>query len=348
MKAAVLHAKGDIRYEDYPDPVVEPGEVLIKVRASGICGSDKPRVLDGAVHSFPIVLGHEFSGEVVQVGAGVTSVTLGDRVTGAPLIPCFACEDCQRGNYSQCKKYSFVGSRRQGSFAQFLKLPERHVVRFEPTVSFEQGAFFEPATVGLHGLKCAGFTGGEDVAILGGGTIGLFTAQWARIYGAKRVFVFDIDQGRLDLARRLGADVVINTGEPDFLEKAMAATGQRGFAFVFETAGVDVTMKMAFELAANKASVCFVGTPTRDLVFTPKLWEHMNRKEFRLTGSWMSYSAPFPGNEWQLTAHCFATGELKFDDSLIFRRMALSAVAEAFALYLTPGAVKGKILLTSE
>jgi len=348
MKAAVLHAKGDIRYGDWPTPRAGEGDVLIKIRATGICGSDIPRVLGDAAHNYPIVLGHEFSGEVVEVGAKVTSVKPGDRVTGAPLIPCLKCEDCQRGNYSQCKHYSFVGSRQQGSYAEYLSLPERHVVRFDPSVSFEQAAFFEPSTVGLHGLKVADFRGGEDVAILGGGTIGLFTAQWARIMGAKRVVVFDIDDDRLALARKLGADLTVNTRDADFMAQVDAITGKRGFGYVFETAGVDITMKLAFELAGNKSSVCFVGTPTKDLTFTPKLWENMNRKEFKLTGSWMSYSAPFPGTEWQLTAHCFATGALRFDESLIFKRLPLAQVADAFELYKIPGAVKGKILLVND
>ena len=348
MKAAVLYAKGDIRYDDWPTPEVGAGDVKIKVRATGICGSDIPRVLGDAAHRYPIVLGHEFAGEVVEVGASVKSVGVGDRVTGAPLIPCFTCEDCQRGDYSQCKHYSFVGSRQQGSYAEYLVLPERHVVRFDQSVAFEQAAFFEPSTVALHGLKCADYRGGEDVVILGGGTIGLFTAQWARIMGAKRVVVFDIDDDRLALARKLGADLTVNTRSADFAEQVAAIVGKRGFPFVFETAGVDVTMRLAFELASNKASVCFIGTPSKDLVFTPKQWENMNRKEFRLTGSWMSYSAPFPGTEWQLTAHYFATGALRFDDSLIFRKFDLSQVAEAFDLYRTPGAVKGKLLLTND
>lgn len=107
-------------------------------------------------------------------------------------------------------------------------------------------------------------------------------------------------------------------------------------------------MKMAFDLAANKAGVCFVGTPTRELSFTVDEWEKMNRKEFTLTGSWMSYSAPFPGHEWELTSHYFKTGALKFDESFIFKKIPLSQIAEAFALYKTPGAVKGKILIDSE
>ena len=132
------------------------------------------------------------------------------------------------------------------------------------------------------------------------------------------------------------------------MDKAMALTNGRGFDYVFETAGNTITMKMAFKLAANKASVCFVGTPTKDLSFTVEEWENMNRKEFTLTGSWMSYSAPFPGREWELVAHYFKTGDLKFDDSFIFQKTPLSKIADAFALYETPGAVKGKILIDSE
>jgi L-iditol 2-dehydrogenase len=107
-------------------------------------------------------------------------------------------------------------------------------------------------------------------------------------------------------------------------------------------------MKLAFKLAANKAQVCFIGTPTRDLSFSIAEWENMNRKEFILTGSWMSYSAPFPGDEWQLVAHYFKTGELKFDDSFVFKKIPLSKIADAFAMYKTPGTVKGKILIDSE
>ena len=348
MKAAVLHVRDDIRLGDWPTPGVGAGEVLIRIRATGICGSDIPRVLGNAAHNYPIVLGHEFSGEVVEIGTGVASVRPGDRVTGAPLVPCFNCADCQRGDYSQCKHYSFVGSRQQGSFAEYLCLPERHVVRFDANVSFEQAAFFEPSTVGLHAIKVADYRGGEDVAILGGGTIGLFTAQWARIMGARRVVVFDIDDDRLELARKLGADLTINTRDAGFVDRVSEITGNRGFAFVFETAGVETTMRLALEIAGNKSSVCFVGTPTKDLTFTPRLWENINRKELRLTGSWMSYSAPFPGNEWQLTAHCFATGDLRFDERLVFKRFPLERVADAFALFRTPGVVKGKVLLTND
>lgn len=348
MRAGVVYAKEDIRCDEIKKPEVKSGQVLIKVKYTGICGSDVPRVNGDACHYFPNVLGHEFSGTVAEVGEGVTRLHVGDRVSGVPLVPCMRCEDCLKGNYSLCKHYSFIGSREFGSFAEYVAVPEANAVPFDEHVSFEQGAFFEPATVALHGLKRVPYEGGKTVAILGGGTIGMFVMQWAKIFGAAWTAVFDIAPERLDLGKRLGADAGINTREDGFMERAMALTGGKGFDYVFETAGNVATMKMAFELAANKAHICFVGTPTKELSFTVREWENMNRKEFTLTGSWMSYSAPFPGEEWKLTAHYFKTGELKFDDSFIFKKMPLSQIADAFALFKTPGTVKGKILIDSE
>lgn len=348
MKAGVVYAKNDIRYDDIEKPVPKDGEVVVKVKYTGICGSDVPRVNGDACHFFPNVLGHEFSGTVAQVGKDVTTLQVGDRVAGIPLIPCMKCVDCQQGNYSLCKHYSFIGSRRFGSFAEYVAVPEANAVKFEDEVSFEQGAFFEPATVALHGLLRTPYQGGKRVAILGGGTIGMFVMQWAKIFGAKEAVVFDIANERLALGKKLGATAGINTLDEDFMDQAMALTDGRGFDYVFETAGNTITMKMAFQLAANKANVCFVGTPTRELSFTVEEWENMNRKEFTLTGSWMSYSSPFPGKEWELVAHYFKTGDLKFDDSFIFKKIPLSRIPEAFELYKTPGAVKGKILIDSE
>ena len=348
MKAGVVHAPFDIRYEDIETPEPKAGEVLVKVKYTGICGSDIPRVNGNACHFYPNVLGHEFSGTVESVGDGVESVKPGDRVAGVPLVPCMECEDCQRGDYSLCKHYKFIGSSRFGSFAEYACVPAASVVKFDESVSFEKGASFEPATVALHGLERTGYMGGHTVAILGGGNIGLLTMQWANIFGASKVVVFDIAKERLDLAMKYGATATVNTLDEDFMDQALALTDGRGYDYVYETAGSVVTMKMAFSLAANKAGICFIGTPKKELSFTVKEWENLNRKEFTLTGSWMSYSAPFPGHEWDLTAHYFSTGQLQFTDDFVFKKMPLSKIADAFEMYKTPGAVKGKILVDSE
>lgn len=347
MKAAVLYGQNDIRYEDVPDPVITDNEVLVKVMSTGICGSDIPRVLGTAAHYYPVILGHEFAGEIVETGAKCSRLKKGDRVAGVPLIPCRTCVDCQKGNYSQCQKYSFIGSRRQGAFSEYIALGEDNAVRFDRSVSFDQGIFFEPSTVALHGIMCTNYLGGGSVAVLGGGTIGIFCAQWAKIYGAGSVTVFDIDENRLSLAEEFGVDQTVNTGNESFIQESLGLIRKGGFDYVFETAGLDVTMRTAFEIAGNKSQVCFIGTSPRDISFPHKTFELMNRKEFSLTGSWMSYSAPFPGREWELTSEFFSTGRLLFNEKLIFARYDLSGAAEAFSLFSEPGTVKGKVVITS-
>lgn len=344
MKAAVLVNKDDIRVEHVALPVPEADEVLINVKATGICGSDLPRVLGDAAHHYPIVLGHEFSGIVAQVGSEVTTLKPGDRVLGAPLLPCLHCADCDSGHYAQCKHYSFVGSRVDGSWAEYVKLPARNALPFDDDISFEEAALVEPAAVALHALQHIGFQGGEDVAVLGGGNIGLLVLQWAKILGARTVTVFDIDDDRLLAAERLGADYTIHSGGPDAADAWRRITGGRGFGVVMETAGAVATMQLSFELAASKAKVCFVGTPTKELTFSHRLFEQMNRKEFTLTGSWMSYSAPFPGREWQLALHFLRNKQLDLK-SMIYKTFALDDIAQAFELYMQPGTVKGKIMI---
>ena len=348
MKAAVLHANRDLRYEDWETPVCGPGMVKVHIRATGICGSDVPRVLHNGAHFYPIVLGHEFSGDVAEIGEGVTNCAPGDTVTAAPLVPCGKCEDCQKGNFSLCKHYSFIGSREQGSFADYVVVPAGNVVKYDPSIPYTQAAMFEPSTIALHGLLQGQYTGGGTVAVVGCGTIGIFTAQWAKIFGSKRLVVFDIDDGRLALAKRIGADDVVNTMTEDWRARSKELTDGRGFDHVFETAGNPVTGLTCFEVAGNKSHVTFIGTPHRDITFTPAQWELMNRREFYLTGSWMSYSAPFPGKEWTLTGHYFASGALKFDPAFIHKTFPMSEAWEAFKLYDDPAQVHGKLMLVNE
>lgn len=345
MKACVLHANEDIRFEEFADPIVTDDGVKIKVRATGICGSDVPRVLNNGAHFYPIVLGHEFSGDVVEVGKDVKDIAVGDTVTAAPLVPCMKCADCQEGNYALCKHYSFIGSREQGSFAEYLVVPALNVVKYDKKIPYEQAAMFEPSTVALHGLLCNDYKGGDTVAVVGCGTIGIFMIQWAKIFGAKTIVAFDIQDSRLELAKEMGADYAINSSDADFLDQAKELTGGRGFRYVFDVSGMPVTILTTFKLASNKANVCLVGTPHGDVKFTYQEWELMNRKEFKLTGSWMSYSAPFPGKEWELTAHYFKTGELKFSEEFIFKKFDFKDVKDAFMLYKNPADVKGKVML---
>lgn len=348
MKAAVLYGNRDIRYVEWETPALKPGCVKVRVKACGICGSDIPRVLHNGAHFYPIILGHEFSGYVTEAADDVTNIDIGARVAGVPLIPCMHCVDCQKGNYSQCKQYRFIGSREQGGYAEYIVLPAQNVVVVDDSLSYEQIALFEPSTVALHGLKVADYRGGKKVAILGGGTIGLFALQWAKIYGAAQVIVFGRSKAHLKLAEKSGADYVLSTFDDDYMEKVKQLTDNRGFDYIFETAGSTYTMRLAFALAAHQSTVCFIGTPTEDISFTPEMWENMNRKEFKLTGSWMSCSAPFPGSEWTETALFFKTGKLKYYPEMYHAVYKMQDAASAFKEFEHRENVKGRILLWND
>ncbi|GAB6138764.1 galactitol-1-phosphate 5-dehydrogenase [Halanaerobaculum tunisiense] len=343
MKAAVLHGKRDLRYEEIEKPSINDDEILIRVKASGICGSDMPRVLDDASHYYPNVFGHEFAGEVAETGNNVADFEAGDKVTVAPLKPCHECENCLQGDYALCDDYSFIGSREFGAWAEYVKVPAMNAVKLPENVSYVEGAFLEPITVALHGLLLMDFKPMSSVAITGMGTIGLLTLQCAKIMGAKEITVFDIDEEKLEVAKELGADYAINTRDEDFREQVKEISNGNGFEMVLETAGVPQTELLCLEIAANKGSVMYIGTPHVDFTITPEQFECMNRKELIVRGSWMSYSAPYPGKEWTLGAHYLGTGQIKVE-KLLDRVIPLKEIWSAFE-DIDAQKVQGKVML---
>ena len=340
MKAALVYGIDDIRFEDTDSPKIEKDdEVKIRVRACGICRSDVPRVLNGTARYYPIILGHEFAGIVEEVGKGVTTVKPGDHVAGVPLVPCFECSDCKKGNYALCKNYSFIGSRQQGAYAELCVVPERNVVKISEETKWEQAALIETSTVALHGLFVAGFDKekAEKVAVIGVGTVGLFAIQWAKILGAKKVVAIGRDPERLEVALEMGADRVLNSSEEINEE----------FNYVFDSAGDPATIRQSFRIVGNKGTVCMIGTPTEDVTFTWQEWELINRKEAIVTGSWMSYSEPFPGKEWEMAVDAMKSGELKYSDKLLYKTFDISEARAAFDCFKNEK-VKGRIMLTNE
>lgn len=348
MKAAVVVGKNDIQYLDIPEPSVESGQVKVAVKYCGICGSDIPRVLNGACHSFPQVLGHEFSGIVTEISESVRNVKVGDHVVGVPLIPCMTCDDCRNGNFSLCKHYSFVGSRQQGAMAEYVVVPEANVYKISSNIRLDYAALFEPSTVALHGILINHYRPLETdhVCVLGASTIALFTLQWCKILGAANVTVIGRSYKGLELAKKYGADFVLSTLDESYLDEVCRITDGKGYNYVFDAAGTDETIKASFLLAANKANVCLIGTPTKPLDFSVKMWETINRKEMYVTGSWMSYSSPWPGMEWKKTAECMASGILRISDDMIYAHYPLKDVKKAFRLFEeNRSLVKGRVMM---
>ncbi|QBH98736.1 galactitol-1-phosphate 5-dehydrogenase [Limnobaculum zhutongyuii] len=295
MKAAVLHAPADLRVQDVPVPGCKEDEVLIQVKAAGICGSDLDRVMVTGTYRFPTIPGHEFSGVIAAIGRNVTKFSPGDRVAVAPILPCFSCDFCQQGHYGQCNNYNYLGSRTDGGFAEYVAAPERNLVRLSDNISYEHGAMVEPAAVTLHGVMRAGIKAGDSVAVLGCGALGLFAIQFARILGATRIIVTDIAEDKLALAQQVGATQVINSKTDDAV-KAILASG--AVDITIETAGVAATQVQALEVTQKHGKVLYLGTAHADVTIPPHVFEHIIRNELTLLGAWNSFSAPFPGREW--------------------------------------------------
>lgn len=348
MYAAVLRGERDLRYEEIEKPVPSIGEVLIDVKATGVCGSDMPRVFSDAAHFYPLVLGHEFSGIVVAVGPEVNQKWIGQPVSVAPLVPCHSCDECTQGRYSLCKKYKFIGSSRNGALAEYVVVPVQNLVPLGNKLTFCQGALVEPSSVALHGLRVGKFQPGQDVAVLGAGTIGNFVAQWAKLYGAQSVTVIDLNDHRLQVAKEVGVDYAINSQTEDVEARVDAITGSQGFGHVFETAGQNVTQQLALEVAGPNASITLIGTSHRDLSFSASVFELLNRKELTLTASWMSYSAPFPGIEWTQSIRYMEEGRLLTPNSLLHQAFSLSEAAEGMMVLRDGVGVKGKIMFVQD
>lgn len=327
MKALVIEAEDKFTYKDVPVPEIKDDEVLVKVRACGICGSDIPRVMNKGVHFYPIIVGHEFAGDVVKIGSSVKNVGRGQRVTAAPLIPCGACPECQKGNPAMCTHYSFIGSRQDGAMAEYVAVPARNLVPIADSVSYEQGAVIEPITVALHGIERVGvMEGGKSALVYGCGTIGMLTIQCLKAKGIERVYAIDIDEHKLKIAKKLGAYEIINSGKVDVAEY-FKEHGKVDFAF--ETAGVNFLQAQIIELVNKHGKVVYIGTAHGDVKLPAKSFEQILRSEIFVTGSWMSYSAPFPGSEWTAAAEYLAAGKIKTEE-LISHRFKLSDGIKAF------------------
>jgi len=314
MLSIAVKSNKELEVTRITPPKVEKDTVIVKVHFSGLCGSDLPRIFFEGAHFYPIVLGHEFSGEIIEIGSDVTDFNVGDRIACAPLIPCSECEQCKAGNYSLCPNYSFVGSRIQGGNAEFIKIPSKCCFKLDDTVSSQEGAFFEPLTVSLHPILMAGGCENKNVVVVGVGTIGLLAVQAAKALGAATVTAIDIDESKLAKAKSLGADFAFNSRNPNVLDLVTSMAEPNVPQLILETAGSPQTVKLCINIASPKATVALIGTLHQDITMSHQEFGQILRKELNLFGSWMNYSAPYPGKEWELAKSLFSQGLINTDD----------------------------------
>jgi len=309
VKACVLHAVNDLRYEEIPDPVRKQGEVLIKIKASGICGSDIPRVFEKGTYHFPTIPGHEFSGEIIDAD---DNDIVGKKCTVFPLIPCRDCESCQTGNFAQCSNYNYFGSRCDGGFAEMISVPLWNVVLAPGTLDYEVIAMTEPCAVALHSIEQAELHAGASVCVIGAGPIGIMIGKWALLKGASRVSLIDIDERKTEFARKLGFETEQNGKYDVVIEGSGAISGYENAVLAAKTFGTVVLM----------------GNPFKEMTLSQKTYWKILREELTLKGTWNS-SYSVNRNNWKTATELME----KLDIScLISHRFDLSRCNDAFSM----------------
>jgi (R,R)-butanediol dehydrogenase/meso-butanediol dehydrogenase/diacetyl reductase len=272
MRAAVWHGKRDVRVETVPVPSFpQPGWVKIKVAWCGICGSDLHEYLAGPIfipvgapHPLTgkqgsLILGHEFTGTVVEAGQGVANVRVGDMVAPDACQHCGQCVTCRAGRYNVCEKLAFTGLHNDGAFAPYVNVPAELCYILPKDVSPEAGAVIEPLATGFKAVREAGTILGDTVVIIGAGTIGLGTLMAAKAAGAGKVIVLEMSAARTAKAWECGADVVLNPRECDPVAEVRALTGGSGADVSFECVGNALTGPLAVELIRNAGKAIIVG-----------------------------------------------------------------------------------------
>lgn len=330
MKALNLYGKQDVRYEDVPQPEIEnDDDVIIQVKTAGICGSDISRFGKIGSYNPGLTWGHEFAGVVAKKGHAVSSLNIGDRVVACPCFPCFHCEYCQRAQYSKCTDLQVLGGHRKGAFAEYISVPAANVVPIPDDLDFDAASFVEPSAVVVHGLDRVTVKPGMTVAVVGCGTIGQLAVQWARIYGAGKVYACDTAQDKLEVASRAGADKNFNVTDAEFEREFSAATAGKGVDLVIESSGNAAGIASCMNLAGKGGTVLLLGIPYGDVAFDRTSFEKIIRNELTVRGSWNSLSAPFPGREWQTSLDYMRKGGLN-PALLITHRITLEQAPDIF------------------
>jgi len=329
MKAALWYSANDIRVEEVPEPDVAPGMVKIKVKWCGICGSDIHEYLTGPIaipveapHPItgkiaPIIIGHELSGEVTEIGKGVTKFKAGDRVVLEPIVICGTCPACLEGKYNLCENVGFHGlCGTGGGFAEYTVFPERFVHKIPDHISYEKAALVEPFAVALHSLDVGGFAAGQTAAVIGAGPIGLATIETLKAAGARTVIAVQRKSIRQEYAKKVGADIVLDPDEVDAAAEIKSLTNGR--------------VDMAFEVTGTRggfdvglASLRFSGTYVITSIWedtVPVMLNDLVYSEIKIVGT-ISSRRNFPGaialmSDDRVKAEGYVTKKIYLDDIL--------------------------------
>lgn len=317
MKAWVLHAVNDFRYEEINIPECPQGWAIVKVKAAGICSSDIARIFTKGTYHFPTIPGHEFSGVVYSVSDDSDKHWIGKRVGIFPLIPCRECPQCENKHYEMCEHYDYLGSRRDGGFAEYVAVPIWNLIELPDSVTFEHAAMLEPLSVALHATKVVGVKKGDDVAIIGTGMIGIAAGQWAYKLGAKSVTVYGRSEGKRSLVEKCGLEYRL---DDDNL-----------YDFVLEAVGTPSAIEKAIEKAKPGGTVILMGNPSGNIELNQNIYWRILRKQLTLKGTWNSCYDGLNPSDWTEAVSAINKGEISVS-SLITHKYGQEELKEGLDL----------------
>ncbi len=334
---AMISEPGKISFIEQPIVEIKPDEVRIKTMYAAICGSDL-HLFKGKHPSaaLPSAVGHELSGEIIELGSEVSKLSIGDRVTVEPVIACGECYFCKRGQYHLCQDVSFHYRRGQGAFGGYFIAPAKYVLKLPDSVSMESGALVEPFSVALHAVNKCGLRLGDSSAIFGAGAIGLLTAMLVSRLTQGLTFSVDIDDFRLQKALDLGVSVTINNLQEDAVETIINATEGLGADFTFEAVGLSMTLEQALRSVRKGGLATLIGIFEKPMPEVPV--NLFIQKEITLTGS-QGYNWDF-----QKALTILSQNDLPLE-SLITHHFPLANLQDAFDLLTTHGNQAIKVLI---
>lgn len=342
MKACILESVGDLRYKEVETPAPKHGEVLLQVKACGICSSDIDRVFKSGTYHFPTIPGHEFSGEVVSLGSDVPSSFLGRRAAVFPLLPCFECPSCAIGEYARCDHYNYFGSRCDGGFAEYICVPVWNLVPFSEGLSYAAAAMCEPTAVALHTVTAAKIAVGDTVVVIGCGTIGILAAMWAKLQGAEKVILVGRGKEKVEAAKGMGFQYVLSSLNQDPEKEILNLTGGKGADVALELAGNSSAVGTAISCVKKGGTVVLTGNPSEDITLERSIYWKILRKELTIAGTWnSSYNAD--KNDWKIALKYMEKGLFPVE-RLITHRFKLNECQDAFTVLRKPGSNAIKVM----
>ena len=332
MKAWVLHDIDDLRLETVGEPVLAEHEVLVEVMAAGICGSDIPRIYKSGAYSYPLIPGHEFSGVVVKLGARADNLWLHRRVVIFPLIPCKNCAPCRKQQYELCRHYSYLGSRRDGGFAEYVAVPQENLLLLPDGVAFEEAAMLEPMSVAVHAIRRTFLSSSDTAVVCGLGTIGLSVLMFLKEAGIGRILAIGNRESQKKAAMRMGV-----------LEKDCCCTGQDNVRWIqeqtdgagtdvfFECVGKNETLVQALESTAPGGRILLVGNPYTDMILEKALYWKILRNQLTVAGTWNSSFSHSPEDDWHYVLDRLERGSIS-PAELITHRFPMAELDRGLAV----------------